>query len=334
MPLLFTNTAEHALTRQCDPPLRINRTSTMKFAANLSTLCNDIPKLTERFAHIMSRKDYNFTYVECQNPYEVPIDEWKTLTNKHSAKWVLINTPPLFANWQANDLPSDDEYKSLILDKAFEYASQLSIPIVHLVMSDIVDEPSQDAGKRSLKMTRMVELLNFAARIAEPLGITCVIEPLCIRDSYYLRSYDVAKAIVSEEGTQKNLKIMLDTFHMQMLGGNLTATIDKIAPLTGHVQISQAPSRNCPLVGGEINYPYILKHLSNKWSAPIGLEYNSHSSESFSWLKDFDHVWSLHQHSFLSFTPLWRNRFVLTNKWRVLFYERNRGLVDFYPSLA
>lgn len=263
---------------------------TMKFAANLSTLCKDIPKLTDRFVHLMSRDDYKFTYVECQNPYEVPLEELKCISSKHAAEWVLINSPPLFANWQGENLPSDDEYKSLILDKTLEYASGLSVPIVHLVMNDLVDKSPLGESKPSSQMTRIVELLNFAARIAEPLGVTCVIEPLCIRDNYYLRSYDSAKAIVSGEGRQRNLKIMLDTFHMQMLGGNLTASIDALIPHTGHVQISQAPLRNCPLAAGEINYPYVLKQLSKKWPNPIGLECNSDSSESFSWLRDFQDV--------------------------------------------
>lgn len=59
----------------------------------------------------------------------------------------------------------------------------------------------------------------------EPHGITCLIEPLATRKSYYLRSYALAKEIV-EELKRPNLKIMLDTFHLQMLHGNLTENID------------------------------------------------------------------------------------------------------------
>ena len=258
----------------------------MRFAANLSTLCNDIPKLTDRFIHLVNRNDFKFTAVECQNPYDVPIDEWKQLSEKHSIEWVLINTLPLFAQYPT-DLPSKEEYKSLILDKALDYAKGLSIPKIHIVMNDVSKESQGDLKTPS--MVRILDLLDFAARTAEPLGVTCVIEPLCIRNSYYLRSYDLAKDIVTQL-SRPNLKVMLDTFHMQMLGGNLTSTIDMIAPYTGHVQISQAPTRNCPMATGEINYPYVLKLLSKKWKYPIGLEYNSHSTESFAWLKDFDDI--------------------------------------------
>lgn len=45
-------------------------------------------------------------------------------------------------------------------------------------------------------------------------------------------------------------------------------------PYTGHVQISQAPLRNCPMIGGEINYSYVLKKLAS-YEQPIGLEFTS-----------------------------------------------------------
>lgn len=38
-----------------------------------------------------------------------------------------------------------------------------------------------------------------------------------------------------------NLKIMLDLFHLQMIKGNITNTINEIMDYVGHVQIAQAP---------------------------------------------------------------------------------------------
>ena len=72
----------------------------MRFAANLSTLCTDIPVLTERFVHLLSRTDVSFKFVACQNPYSVPLPEWQQLSKRHSTSWVLINSPPLFDVWK------------------------------------------------------------------------------------------------------------------------------------------------------------------------------------------------------------------------------------------
>ncbi len=55
----------------------------------------------------------------------------------------------------------------------------------------------------------------------------CVIEPLSTRPNYYLRSYSTAMDIVKASKTD-NLKVMLDSFHLQRLHGNLTERVKVI----------------------------------------------------------------------------------------------------------
>ena len=69
--------------------------------------------------------------------------------------------------------------------------------------------------------------MNIAAKYFQTDGITCVIEPLSIRPNYYLRSYELAKEIINKL-KQPNLKILLDTYHLQRLHGNLTENIEVI----------------------------------------------------------------------------------------------------------
>lgn len=250
----------------------------MKFCANISTLCRDIPSLTERFVHLVTRKDFNFTSVECQNPYSVPLTEWQDLSSKHpDISWSLINSPPLFEVIADNRLPDRDEYEQLVLKKVIEYATGLKCSKVHLVMADSSNE----------RMDAEIEgLISFACRSLQPHGITCLLEPLCTRPTYWLRSYDKAADVVKKVG-HENLKLMLDTYHLQMLHGNVTANIQRLAPLSGHAQISQAPLRNSPDASGELNYEYVLKQLGRSYKDFVGLEYFSDSTESFSWLNKY-----------------------------------------------
>jgi hydroxypyruvate isomerase len=53
----------------------------------------------------------------------------------------------------------------------------------------------------------------------------CLIEPLSTRENYYLRSYSTALDIVKSSKCE-NLKIMLDSFHLQRLHGNLTERVE------------------------------------------------------------------------------------------------------------
>ena len=76
----------------------------------------------------------------------------------------------------------------------------------------------------------MIELVSMSARYLEPLGVTCVLEPLSIRPNYYLRSYPLAKDIVKQLN-RSNVKVMLDTYHLQKLHGNLTENIKVLSHL-------------------------------------------------------------------------------------------------------
>lgn len=66
--------------------------------------------------------------------------------------------------------------------------------------------------------------MHQAARYFQPHRIMCLIEPLSIRINYYLQSYSTAIDIVKSSKSD-NLKIMLDSFHLQRLHGNLTERV-------------------------------------------------------------------------------------------------------------
>lgn len=148
---------------------------------------------------------------------------------------------------------------------------------------------------------KIVDLARYAAKTLAPHGAMVVIEPLSIRPNYYLRSYADAKSIATATGTfsgvvEPNLKVMLDSYHLQRLHGNLTENIEVITiwnfmakqqvisdyfllqnvkAQVGHVQISQTPDRDNPMNCGEVNHEYFLKLVSQFYDDYIGLEYSS-----------------------------------------------------------
>ena len=84
---------------------------------------------------VVCRGDYRFEAVECQNPYDVSIDEWKELMAKSKPlKWILINSLPLFD--QTKEIPSFDQYQQMVLHRTLEYAKTLNVSKVHLLMMD------------------------------------------------------------------------------------------------------------------------------------------------------------------------------------------------------
>ncbi len=91
---------------------------------------------------VLYRKDYRFDAVECQNPYDVSVDQWKELVSKDkSLNWILINSVPLFD--QTKEIPSFDEYQKLVLNRTLDYAKVLNVKKVHLVMADTNDDAAR-----------------------------------------------------------------------------------------------------------------------------------------------------------------------------------------------
>ena len=128
--------------------------------------------------------------------------------------------------------------------------------------------------------TSILGLLKHGAKRLAEHNLVCVIEPLSIRKAYYLRCYSQAKSIL-EQLDQPNLKILIDSYHMQMLNGNLTTIVSELREQTGHVQISQAPLRDCPANTGEINFDYFLGLIAKSgYRDYVGLEYNGELAAS------------------------------------------------------
>lgn len=74
---------------------------------------------------------------------------------------------------------------------------------------------------------KIIDLVHQAARFFQPHQIMCLVEPLSTRPNYYLRSYSTAMDIV-QTSQSDNLKIMLDSLHLQRLHGNLTERVKVI----------------------------------------------------------------------------------------------------------
>lgn len=91
----------------------------------------------------------------------------------------------------------------------------------------------------------------------------------------------------------KNVKLLLDIFHLQHIRGNISHGLQEFGEYIGHVQIAQVPDRHEPDTLGEINYKYVLNCLiSNGYNDWIGLEYKPKADavQGLQWVKNFGYT--------------------------------------------
>jgi hydroxypyruvate isomerase len=255
-----------------------------RFAANVSTLFTETGFL-ERFA---AARKAGFRAVEYQSPYDFAPSEVARAARAAGVEVVLHNMPQ--GDAQRNErgtacLPGREQRFRDDLERAIEYARAAGCASLHL-MAGVVPAGAERAA---LHATYVANLKHAAKRLGEE-RMRLLIEPLSERTvaNCFLRSSAQAAQVLEEVGAG-NALIQYDLFHMQIMEGNLAATIERLLPRIGHLQIADAPGRHEP-GSGEINFDFLFRHVDALgYAGWIGCEYNPARGtvEGLKWAKPY-----------------------------------------------
>ncbi len=253
-----------------------------KFAANLSLLFNELPFL-DRFEAAAAA---GFDAVEFMFPYEFDAEDIHSRLKANGLHLVLFNLPA--GNWALGErglaiYPNlVDEFRSSV-SQALRYASVLGCKKLHCLAGIA---PVQ-GDVRTMRKT-YVENLRYAAKTLAPEDITLLIEPINTRDiPGYVLDATAKAADIIESVEAENLRLQYDVYHMQIMEGDVTPTIDKYLKIIAHIQIADTPGRNEPGTG-EINFPFVFDHLDRiGYEGWIGCEYRPRTTtrESLAWYR-------------------------------------------------
>jgi hydroxypyruvate isomerase len=254
-----------------------------KFAANLSLLFNELPFL-KRFEAAAAA---GFKGVEFLFPYEYDAGDIAARLKANGLRQVLFNLSA--GNWAAGErglaiYPNlTREFRDSVT-AALRYANALDCTQLHC----LAGIAPVGADHRAMRKT-YVENLRFAADVLAREGISLLIEPINTRDipAYFLDTTAKAADVIESVGAE-NLRLQYDVYHMQIMEGDLTPTIDKYLKRIAHVQIADTPGRNEPGTG-EINFPFIFDHLDRiGYEGWVGCEYrpSTLTYDSLAWFRD------------------------------------------------
>jgi len=259
-----------------------------RFSANLGFLFSDRSD-TER---IQAATRAGFKAVEMHWPYHVPASEMREALTRSQVTMLGLNTP--VGNSDAGDfglgaLPGRENEFQLAVDQALSYGSAIGASAVHC-MAGIVPPDQVGVAERTF-----IENLKAAADKAAQAGLTILLEPINHRDKpgYFLHHVEQAASIIERVG-RRNVRIMFDCYHTQIMQGDLTRRLETYLELIGHVQIAAVPSRAEP-DEGEIDYRHICRTLDRLgYEGWIGAEYKprGRTEDGLGWLSawsDDDH---------------------------------------------
>ena len=221
-----------------------------------------------------------FDAVECHWPYAFDADAVRAALNETGLTMLGLNTVRGAPGENGlSALPGREDEARAAIEQALDYAGQIGCKAVH-VMAGFAEGPLGGAA--------FAANLNFACDLAAAQGATILIEPLNRYDApgYFLRDADRAARIIDRLG-RDNLRLMFDCYHLQIMQGDLTRLLTRMAPITGHIQFAGVPDRGTP-DRGEVNYRHIFDHIDAMgWDRPLGAEYRpvGPTGDSLGWMQ-------------------------------------------------
>jgi hydroxypyruvate isomerase len=121
----------------------------------------------------------------------------------------------------------------------------------------------------------LVDNLKRAAEVVEPLGITLCMEALNTlvdHRGYFLDSARLGFEVLRQVGSPQ-VKLLYDVYHMQIMEGNIIATIGENIAAIGHFHSAGVPGRH-ELFTGELDYRAIVRAVDAAgYQGYFGLEY-------------------------------------------------------------
>jgi hydroxypyruvate isomerase len=179
-----------------------------------------------------------------------------------------VNTPQ---GTHGGNLVSRERKKTFMkrLDASVAIARRLGAPYL------IAFPGYEQAGKpRKEQIHGVVSALREIDSAVEGTGVQLLWEPLSVPkyQGYMLPTIRDVVDVLREAGG-KNLKILFDFFHIQMMTGNILSSLKDAIDLVGHVHISGVPGQHEP-AEGELNLPLVLGRLIDMgYRGSLGLEY-------------------------------------------------------------
>lgn len=145
------------------------------------------------------------------------------------------------------------------LQETIEVAKRVNGKYV-TVLSGVLD-PSLE---RDYQTANMINNLKYCAELAESAGLTLGLEAITGKwwQGTFVTTIPHAYLIVKAVNSPA-VKLIFDTFQVQMETGNIIENIDYVWDEIALFQIADAPHRTEPN-SGEMNYTAILKHIKSK----------------------------------------------------------------------
>ena len=244
------------------------RIAVLTYAPNISWLFPELP-FKEKPGEVAR---LGFTAIEFGFPSHADLDALQDAREELGLKIVLFNQDvPVWDRVNRGYLvdPSRKTEFKHKLDEALQLAERLDVQKIMLPSGVEISGMTREEQREC-----MLENLSYAAPLAAEAGVLLTIEMLNPLDNpgYFLTSSQEAIEIIKQVN-HPHILYQLDTYHVQMMEGNLAQTLSQNIAWIGHIQFADYPGRHEPGTG-EIDFVQLSTAIKESgYKGTIGLEY-------------------------------------------------------------
>ena len=154
------------------------------------------------------------------------------------------------------------------VETAFKRAQQAGIKII--VFGSAGSRKLEDDFPKEQASEQFVALLKKMGPVAQPYGVTIVVEPLRRQECNFINTVVEGAAIV-EKVNHPNIRLLCDLYHMLQNGEDPNDLI-KVGPLLKHAHIAEKGRRTAPGVMGDDFRPFFAALKAVGYPGRISIE--------------------------------------------------------------
>ena len=256
----------------------------INFALNIGMLFPELDFL-HRFEACRAA---GFKYVEFPFPYAFAPRLLQDHIEKAGLELILFDLP--VDDWAeggrgcATDPKAVAEFKRGV-ERALEYAKVLRPKYLTCIVGNkLPGVESADQWKV------LADNMAYACDKFSPLGIEVLVELFNRQDNPDFFISHVSEGLdLLRKASRPNLKIQIDTYHVQIVEGELGPIVERYLELIGHIQVGDVPGRHQPGTG-DIDFNSFFQLLERLgYDRYVALEYipQGNTLEALQWVESY-----------------------------------------------
>ncbi len=196
---------------------------------------------------LASQLGYDGVELHLRRPSQISRDEVKKLADTHGLGIPTLGTGMAATLEGLTFSDPDPEIRRRAVTRIKEHIGLAAHLDSAVTIGSINGRLGNDPEKRRLRREGALDCLRECSKAAAEAGVTILLEPLNRYECDYLNTQEEGLRVIREIGVP-SLKLLADTFHMNIEEANITASLRTVGPELRHVHLADT-NRQAPGYG-------------------------------------------------------------------------------------